>query len=33
MGLKKNIHTGSSFADFLEDEGLEAEVGQDKTRD
>ena len=26
MGLKKNMHTGSSFANFLEEEGLEAEV-------
>lgn len=26
MSQKKNAHTGSSFADFLESEGLEAEV-------
>lgn len=26
MKTKKNFHTGSSFNDFLEEEGLEAEV-------
>jgi antitoxin HicB len=32
MSHKKNIHTGSSFADFLEDEELEAEVSARATK-
>ncbi len=28
---EKNIHTGSSFADFIEEEGLEAEVSAKAT--
>ncbi len=24
--VKKNVHTGSNFSDFLEDQGLDAEV-------
>ncbi len=32
MSQKKNIHTGSSFADFLETEGLDAEVAARATK-
>lgn len=32
MRKKKNIHTGSSFADFLEGEGLEAQVSVRATK-
>ncbi len=32
MKRKQNIHTGSSFSDFLENEGLEAEVAARATK-
>lgn len=32
MSHKKNIHTGSSFSDFLEDEGIELEVAARATK-
>lgn len=32
MKKKKNIHTGSHFSDFLESEGLEAEVSARATK-
>lgn len=32
MSQKKNAHTGSSFSDFLEEEGLEAQVAARATK-
>ncbi len=32
MSQKRNIHTGSSFADFLSEEGLEAQVSARATK-
>lgn len=32
MGQRKNAHTGSSFADFLETEGLESEIAARATK-
>lgn len=32
MSQKKNTHTGSSFSDFLEEEGLEAQVAARATK-